>query len=185
MLSIIHAAALPSDTHHTRNQTEHNQKYLHNHSTRLYKGLPSFPVMFTTSITIVESDLHIKTPIKNNGNNGGTSNKTKAMISASPVAKGTTNHDEVTNDTKVAGHSRPFAAPTFWFLSSPIAWSLAFTPKPEPVPELTTPEPVDGAVGPKPEPVPRPPTPDPYPPPAPIFWRLLWLQMLAPVNPAI
>ena len=141
--------------------------------------------MFTTSITIVESDLHIKTPIKNNGNNGGTSNKTKAMISASPVAKGTTNYVEVTNDTKVAGHSRPFAPPTFWFLSSPITWSLAFTPKPEPVPELTTPEPVDGAVGPKPEPVPRPPTPDPYPPPAPIFWRLLWLQMLAPVDPAI
>ncbi|CAD0021274.1 unnamed protein product [Aureobasidium pullulans] len=75
--------------------------------------------MFTTSITIVESDLHIKAPVKNNGNNGGTPNKTKAMISASPVAKGTTNHDEVTNDTKVAGHSRPFAPPTFWFLSSP------------------------------------------------------------------
>ncbi|THX00435.1 hypothetical protein D6D13_09527 [Aureobasidium pullulans] len=130
--------------------------------------------MFTTSITIVESDLHIKAPVKNNGNNGGTPNKTKAMISAFPVAKGTTNHDEVINDTKV-----------FWLLSSPIAWSLAFTPKPEPVPELTTPEPVDGAVGPKPEPVPRPPTPDPYPPPAPIFWRLLWLQMLAPINPTM
>ncbi|CAD0040565.1 unnamed protein product [Aureobasidium pullulans] len=124
--------------------------------------------MFTTSITIVESDLHIKTPIKNNGNNG--------HDLCLPVAKGTTNHDEVTNDTKVAGHSRPFAAPTF---------CLAFTPKPEPVPELTTPEPVDGAVGPKPEPVPRPPTPDPYPSPAPIFWRLLWLQMLAPVNPVM
>ncbi|CAD0038762.1 unnamed protein product [Aureobasidium pullulans] len=104
--------------------------------------------MFTTSITIVESDLHIKAPVKNNGNNG--------HDLCLPVAKGTTNHDEVTNDTK-----------------------------PEPVPELTTPEPVDGAVGPKPEPVPRPPTPDPYPPPAPIFWRLLWLQMLAPINPTM
>ncbi|CAC9891874.1 unnamed protein product [Aureobasidium pullulans] len=141
--------------------------------------------MFTTSITIVESDLHIKTPIKNNGNNGGTSNKTKAMISASPRRQGHYQPRRGYQRHQGCWSLSPLRCSHLLVPVLPIAWSLAFTPKPEPVPELTTPEPVDGAVGPKPEPVPRPPTPDPYPPPAPIFWRLLWLQMLAPVNPAI
>ncbi|KAI5241575.1 hypothetical protein E4T43_05387 [Aureobasidium subglaciale] len=150
--------------------------------------------MFSTMITVVESDLQTKTVTSknNNSNNedhntaGGITNK-QTVPSISAVAHNTINN-------KVTNHHaglRASTAPAFYFLAPPIAWSLALIPKPDPIPQTPVPEPCTGVFGPEPEPVPRSPTPDPYlpppppPPPPPIFWKALWVYMLAPVHPAM
>ncbi|KAH0148156.1 hypothetical protein KCU67_g11566, partial [Aureobasidium melanogenum] len=131
--------------------------------------------MFSTSIFIVEADLHdkpathtsISSNNKSSSNNNGikSDSDTKAM---SPTS--TTKNNEAPVETN------PFHS----FLFNPI-------PKPEPVPEPPTSETVDDALGPKPEPIPRPPTPtpEPYPPSAPISWKVLWASLSAPTNPSV
>ncbi|KAI5242570.1 hypothetical protein E4T42_07658 [Aureobasidium subglaciale] len=119
--------------------------------------------MFSTMITVVESDPQTKTVTSNNKNNnnedhnttGGITNK-QTMPSIFAVAHNTINNK-----------------------------SLALIHKPDPAPEPPVSKPVTGVFVPKSEPVPHPPTPDPHPPPPPIFWKALGVYMMAPVHPAM
>ncbi|KAG9908518.1 hypothetical protein KCU94_g3195, partial [Aureobasidium melanogenum] len=114
--------------------------------------------MFSTSIFIVEADLH-DTPATHNSSSSNNSRSNNSSNNSNDATFGT---DTIT-DTKVTKNNK---APvktksSHRFLFNPI-------PKPEPVPEPPTSETVDDALGPKPEPVPRPPTPGSCPPAAPI-----------------
>ncbi|KAG9603595.1 hypothetical protein KCU77_g2546, partial [Aureobasidium melanogenum] len=130
--------------------------------------------MFSTSIFVVEVDLHDKpathSSSSSSSRSNSNSNNNKGTISVTNAITDTKGNQNNKVSVKTASSRR--------FLFNPI-------PKPEPVHEPPNSETIDDPLGPKPEPIPCPPTPDPCPPPAPISWKVLWASLSAPTNPSV
>lgn len=126
--------------------------------------LTLFSAMFSTSIFIVEADLHDKPAThSSSSNNNSTNSGIRIEINIKTLTPAHT-----TKNNKAPVKTNYYHC----FLFNPI-------PKPVPVLEPPTSETVDDALGPKPEPIPGLSTP------APISWKVLWASWSAPTNPTI